>query len=40
MTYTLPKTMHAVLLKGHGGVDQLEYRTDVAVPRPIVLIKS
>ncbi|MBC3193102.1 alcohol dehydrogenase family protein [Pseudonocardia sp. C8] len=26
--------MHAVLLTGHGGLDQLEYRTDVAVPRP------
>jgi len=26
--------MHAVLLKGHGGVEQLEYRIDVAVPRP------
>lgn len=30
----LPRTMHAVLLNGHGGLDQLEYRTDVAVPRP------
>jgi NADPH:quinone reductase-like Zn-dependent oxidoreductase len=28
------KTMHAVLLRGHGGPDMLEYRTDVAVPRP------
>jgi NADPH:quinone reductase-like Zn-dependent oxidoreductase len=26
--------MHAVLLTGHGGFDQLEYRTDVAVPEP------
>jgi len=26
--------MHAVLLKGHGGFEQLEYRTDVAVPEP------
>jgi len=34
MTFTLPKTMHAVLLKGHGGTEQLEYHTDVPVPRP------
>jgi len=34
MTGPIPHTMHAVLLKGHGGLDQLEYRTDVAVPRP------
>lgn len=26
--------MHAVLLNGHGGFDQLEYRTDIAVPEP------
>lgn len=26
--------MHAVLLNGHGGFDQLEYRNDVAVPEP------
>jgi NADPH:quinone reductase-like Zn-dependent oxidoreductase len=30
----LPETMKAVLLKGHGGFDQLEYREDVAVPVP------
>jgi NADPH:quinone reductase-like Zn-dependent oxidoreductase len=30
----LPKAMKAVLLKGHGGFDQLEYREDVAVPLP------
>lgn len=30
----LPETMHAVLLNGHGGFDQLEYRTDVPVPEP------
>lgn len=30
----LPKTMHAVLLKGHGGLEQLEYRQDVSVPTP------
>ena len=29
---SLPDTMAAVLLKGHGGLDQLEYRTDVPVP--------
>ena len=31
---TLPTTMKAVLLKGYGGFDQLEYREDVPVPRP------
>ena len=30
----LPSTMAAVLLVGHGGLDKLEYRTDVPVPRP------
>ena len=30
----LPTTMAAVLLTGHGGLDRLEYRTDVNVPRP------
>jgi NADPH:quinone reductase-like Zn-dependent oxidoreductase len=30
----LPKTMHAVLLTGHGGLEKLEYRTDVPVPVP------
>jgi NADPH:quinone reductase-like Zn-dependent oxidoreductase len=30
----VPKYMRAVLLKGHGGTDQLEYRTDVPVPVP------
>lgn len=30
----IPTTMHAVLLTGHGGLDKLEYRTDVAVPAP------
>ena len=29
-----PATMAAVLLTGHGGLDKLEYRTDVPVPRP------
>ena len=29
-----PKTMKAVLLKGYGGFDQLEYREDVPVPLP------
>src|SRR5262252_7402624 len=28
------KSMRAVLLKGHGDTDQLEYRTDVPVPSP------
>lgn len=31
---TIPRTMNAVLLKGHGGFDQLEYRDDVPVPPP------
>ncbi|GAA0521524.1 alcohol dehydrogenase [Saccharopolyspora subtropica] len=30
----VPRTMAAVLLTGHGGLDKLEYRTDVPVPRP------
>jgi NADPH:quinone reductase-like Zn-dependent oxidoreductase len=30
----VPRTMAAVLLTGHGGLDRLEYRTDVPVPRP------
>jgi len=34
MSQDLPTTMRAVLLKGHGGFDQLEHRDDVAVPRP------
>ena len=29
-----PETMAAVRLIGHGGLDRLEYRTDVQVPRP------
>ncbi len=39
---TLPKTMAAVQLMGHGDLDKLAYRTDVVVPRPAsreVLIK-
>ena len=30
----IPKTMHAVQLTGHGGLDKLVYRTDVPVPFP------
>lgn len=30
----LPTTMAAVLLTGHGGLERLEYRTDVQVPQP------
>jgi NADPH:quinone reductase-like Zn-dependent oxidoreductase len=30
----LPEKMSAVLLLGHGGLDQLQFRTDVPVPRP------
>ncbi|GAA2569866.1 hypothetical protein GCM10010304_04700 [Streptomyces roseoviolaceus] len=31
---SLPRTMAAALLTGHGGLERLEYRTDVPVPRP------
>ena len=31
---TLPETMKAVILTGHGGLDKLEWRDDVLVPRP------
>lgn len=31
---SLPGTMEAVLLTGHGGLEKLDYRTDVAVPAP------
>ncbi|MGM0435317.1 MAG: zinc-binding dehydrogenase [Pseudomonadota bacterium] len=31
---SVPETMAAMQLVGHGGVDQLQYRTDVATPRP------
>ena len=30
----IPKTMHAVMLTGHGGMDMLVYKTDVEVPLP------
>ena len=30
----IPKTMHAVILTGHGGIDMLVYKTDVEVPLP------
>lgn len=30
----IPTTMAAAVLTGHGGLDRLEYRTDVPVPRP------
>jgi NADPH:quinone reductase-like Zn-dependent oxidoreductase len=32
----IPTRMRAVLLTGHGGYEQLEYRDDVAVPEPAV----
>ncbi|WP_274630102.1 alcohol dehydrogenase family protein [Arvimicrobium flavum] len=31
---SLPSTMAAVLLTGHGGIDKLVYRTDVPLPKP------
>ena len=34
MNSNIPKTMHAVVLTGHGGFDKMEYRTDVPVPSP------
>ena len=34
MSINVPKTMTAVLLTGHGGLDKLEYRTDVSTPLP------
>lgn len=34
MRGSLPATMAAVLLTGHGGLEKLDYRTDVPVPRP------
>ena len=34
MLQQIPKTMHAVLLTGHGGIDKLVYKTDVEVPFP------
>jgi len=30
----LPNTMRAVVLIGHGGLDQLDYREDFPTPRP------
>ncbi len=34
MSAAIPPTMSAVLLLGHGGFDQLEFRTDVPTPAP------
>ena len=34
MPATIPPTMTAVVLTGHGGFDKLDYRRDVAVPTP------
>ena len=34
MPNSVPATMHAVLLTGHGGLEKLVYRTDVPVPKP------
>lgn len=30
----VPRTMHGVLLTGHGGLEMLEYRTDIPTPEP------
>ncbi|MFQ5761284.1 MAG: alcohol dehydrogenase, partial [Acidiferrobacterales bacterium] len=34
MNSTIPATMRAAHLTGHGGLDKLEYRHDVPVPKP------
>jgi NADPH:quinone reductase-like Zn-dependent oxidoreductase len=34
MENQIPNMMEAVLLTGHGGLDKLEYRSDVVVPKP------
>src|SRR5207244_672631 len=34
VTMTIPTRMRGVLLKGHGGFEQLEYRDDIPVPVP------
>jgi len=34
MPINIPATMAAVLLTGHGGMEMLDYRQDVAVPQP------
>ena len=42
MTETIPTVMRAVVLTGHGGIDKLSFREDVATPAPAageVLIK-
>ena len=28
----IPKTMHAVLLTGHSGLEKLEYKNNITVP--------
>lgn len=33
-THTVPETMNAVVLTGHGDLDKLEYRENVSVPSP------
>ena len=34
MNLSIPKLMHAVLLTSHGGMEKLEYRSDIEVPTP------
>jgi NADPH:quinone reductase-like Zn-dependent oxidoreductase len=34
MDSPIPATMHAAYLTGHGGLDKLQYRDDVPVPKP------
>ncbi len=33
-THTVPTTMAAMLLVGHGGIEKLEYHQGVATPQP------
>lgn len=32
--YTIPASMAAMVLTGHGGIEKLEFQTDVPIPRP------
>ena len=36
MTTELPKTMHAIVLTGHGGLDKLVFHDDWPTPVPQV----
>lgn len=34
MSKNIPETMYGVVLTGHGGLDKLQWRDDLPVPRP------